>query len=91
VNELACYVAFCSNLMCLRLLLGFVEHLVPPCLGILSKFICNGKSLGELKNSIAKFVCLLGFHKVWVLALHGFSLLICPKPLGHDSSHREVN
>jgi hypothetical protein len=45
--------------------------------------------LGKLKISIAEFVCLSSFHKVWVLALHGFSLLICLKPLGHDSPHRK--
>jgi hypothetical protein len=33
----------------LRLLLGFVEDLIPLCLGTLSKFICSGKLLGKLK------------------------------------------
>jgi hypothetical protein len=39
--------------------------------------------------STTEFLCLSGFHRVWVLALHGFSLLVCPEPLGHDSRHRE--
>jgi hypothetical protein len=26
---------------------------------------------------------------VWVLALHGFSLLVCPQPLGRDNPHKE--
>jgi hypothetical protein len=81
--------AFYSSLMCLQLLLGFVEDLVPLCLGTLSIFICNKKFLGKLKISTSEFVCLFGFRRVWVLALHRFYLLICPKPLSHDIPHRE--
>jgi hypothetical protein len=75
--------------MCLQLLLGFVEDLVHLCLGTLSKFICSGKFLGKLKILTAEFVCLFGFHRAWVLALHGFSLLVCLEPLGHGNPHRE--
>jgi hypothetical protein len=29
------------------------------------------------------------FYKVWVLALHGFSLLDYPQPIDHDNPHRK--
>jgi hypothetical protein len=55
---LACCVASYSSLMYLGFLLGFVEDLVPMCLGALSKFICNGKFLGKLKFLTIEFVYL---------------------------------
>jgi len=45
-------------LVYLGLLLGFVEDLVPLSLGGMSRFICNGKFLGDLNVIIVKFVCL---------------------------------
>lgn len=29
------------------------------------------------------------YHKIWVLVLHGLTLLDCPQPVGHDNPHRE--
>jgi hypothetical protein len=73
--------------MYLGFLLGFVEDLIPLCLVTLNKFIWSGKFLGKLKVSTTKFVYLQ--YKVWVLVLHGFSLLVCLQPLGHDNPHKE--
>jgi hypothetical protein len=38
-----------------------------------------------VKVASTELLCLqyLVFHKVWVLAMHGFSLLDCPKPIDH--------
>ncbi len=55
---LACCVASYSSLMYLGFLLGFVENLVPLCLGALNKFICSGKFLGKLKFLTIEFVYL---------------------------------
>jgi hypothetical protein len=58
VSGLACCVAYCSSLVYLGLLLGFVENLTPFCLGGMNRFIYSGKLLKELKVAIVKFVYL---------------------------------
>jgi len=41
----------------------------------------------EGRNSWIRLSIVSSFYKVWVLALHGFSLLDYPQPIGHDNPH----
>jgi len=48
--------------------------------------IANGMKVASTKLLYLQY---LVFHKVWVLAMHGFSLLDFPQPIGHDNPHRK--
>jgi len=72
--------------------LAFVGDLIPFVFRSFEQIHLQWKIYGEVEgfNSRICLSTIFGFHRVWVLALYGFSLLVCPQPLGHDSSHKEV-
>jgi hypothetical protein len=74
----------------LEILLGFVDNLAFM-FGRHEQIQLQWEIAKGVKVASTKLFCLqyLVFHKVWVLAMHGFSLLDCPQPIGHDTPHRE--
>jgi hypothetical protein len=72
-------------------MLGFVGDLV-PLFWSFEQIHLQWEIFREVEglNSQICLYAVFGFHKVLMLALYGFSLLVCPQPLGHNSPHRKV-
>ncbi len=72
-------------------MLGFVGDLV-PLFWSFEQIHLQWEISREVEglNSQICLYAIFSFHRVWVLALYGFSLLVCPQPLIHNSPHRKV-